>query len=334
MTNPLKNITDIYFPHDKKGSIADCVKSSFYYSYSDKAIKLYDDDMKCSSRTLEATFTKLVHEYIKQEYFDEWFFSFNFIHDDGEYDFRGNNTLTKEGKLVHLRVIQECPSLDDLRLSSHIKNALLSPDLIGGGLIIYIAQNGQGKSTFMDATIIERLKRYGGYCITCENPKEANIEGFHRDGYCSQQSVDKNRSMTDLIINATRSLPAIGHNILMIGEATDTEAVVQAIEASANGNIVLFTGHGSSIDDYLYKLVAMYSSVKSEKLAWQLLSSTLKVAIHWDRLWDPKADGWMKGIYKGKYLSVVNKNNDTHAIESVIREGKLKSLKQYYKTLE
>jgi Tfp pilus assembly pilus retraction ATPase PilT len=135
--------------------------------------------------------------------------------------------------------------------------------------------------------------------------------------------------MSKLIKNASRTFPAIEHNILMIGELNDIETVVQGIESSANGNIVCFTGHGISISDYITRLFSMYASVKSEQMAKDLLSSTLKMAVHWKREWNPNAKGWKKGMYKGNYLSTLDSENEI-AIQGTIRDGNLTSLKQNY----
>jgi len=330
----LNQITDIYFPYKKGKFVDDLIHLPFFYSYKDDVIPLYNDDKEVFCEKLKSIFIKLLSTIIEQKNYDDEFFSFSYFDDSGKFDFRGNNMGSNDGLIVHLRVIPEIPSIHSLRLSPHIKANLLSPELNGGGLILFIAQTGQGKSTLMDSVIIERLNIFGGFCVTCEDPIEAVIEGYHKAGYCAQQGVTADVDMFGLIRNASRSLPAIGHNMLMIGEVNDVNSVVQGIDASANGNIVLMTGHGKSIEDFLNRIFAMYASVKDEKLARQILKSTLKVAMYWNRIWDNNTSGWDKGIYSGNYLSTIEGNDQNKEIANLVGEGKLSALKSHYIDLD
>lgn len=175
-----------------------------------------------------------------------------------EYDglfFRGRrDDYPVDGTWYRLRRMAEmAPDLDTLPspIDEAIKRTLLSPNLTKGALVLVAGGPGCGKTMTASATVVSRLKRYGGFAYTIEDPPELPLNGPHGDGYCAQTIVAGGDSAdwAESIRGALRSQP-VGTNLIMyVGEVRDAEAAQIMIRAACSGFLVIGTCFGSGVVD-------------------------------------------------------------------------------------
>src|SRR5260363_295754 len=92
----------------------------------------------------------------------------SFAIDLGSMRFRGERL--RPARYALRRTQQRVESLKALRLGAGAEQLLLDPEFCSGGLILISGEHGAGKSTTARATVVDRLKTYGGYCLTVESP--------------------------------------------------------------------------------------------------------------------------------------------------------------------
>lgn len=204
------------------------------------------------------------------------------IHHEG-YSFRGHRERNgTDGNWYRLRRLpKESPSLDELptALPGWLSKLMLSPDLDGGGLIYFMGSPAQGKTTTAAAMLVSRLRKYGGYAQTIEDPPEMPLNGWHGTGYCSQTwlGIKNNESWADAIKGALRSMPARTRSILFIGEVRDSESAQEMLRAAANGFLVIATGFAS---DVISGLQALCKLAGDHDSVYQSLAISLRLAVH------------------------------------------------------
>lgn len=140
------------------------------------------------------------------------------------------------------RFMQGVASLDKLGVPKAIATRLLSQNL-KQGLVMLCGKAGSGKTTLANSVIIERLKQWGGVCVTAENPIELEISGRHGKGMCFAHEVDNDVGMANAVINFLRTSP----NIIFLGEIRDAFVAKEAVLAALSGHLVITTFHGHSI---------------------------------------------------------------------------------------
>ena len=172
-------------------------------------------------------------------------------------------------------------TLDVNRFCQGIKyKKLLSEDLNEGGLVILCGSNGSGKSTTCAGLLKERLIRFGGYCITVEDPIEIPLEGQHGDGRCVQLEVDAKLGFAPKIREIMRAYPT-GQNLsMLIGEIRDPDTASQALRSAIDGRLVVTTIHADNIQSALKRLLVLASDILTEDGAKDLLSNSFRIGRH------------------------------------------------------
>lgn len=140
------------------------------------------------------------------------------------------------------RYIQSVSTLEQLGVPNAIVTRLLSENL-KQGLVMIGGKAGSGKTTLACSLITERLKHWGGVCVTAENPIELEISGRHGKGMCFAHEVDSDGAMATAVINFLRTSP----NIIFLGEIRDAFVAKEAVLAALSGHLVITTFHGHSI---------------------------------------------------------------------------------------
>lgn len=140
------------------------------------------------------------------------------------------------------RYIQAVASLEQLGAPKAIISSLLSPNL-KQGLVMLCGKAGSGKTTLACSLITERLKQWGGVCVTAENPIELEITGRHGKGMCIAHEVNSDEGMATAVIDFLRTSP----NIIFLGEIRDAFVAKEAVLAALSGHLVITTFHGHSI---------------------------------------------------------------------------------------
>ena len=241
--------------------------------------------------------------------------------------FRAHKQKTMSGwMLVLRRIAEEVPSIAEINMPAAWKRLFMLEELRRGGLILFGAETGQGKTTTAAAILRSRLERYGGFCLTVEDPVEMFLTGeWGERGLCIQSPVVRGvpgaSSFAEALAGAVRSFPATPGNMLFIGEIRDGETASQALTAAINGHLVLATIHASSPIDTLKRVAALAKQNMGEQDAHSLLSASLRMAVNQRLHW--MADG--SAVLKGQIL--VSSGLGCN-VASVIESGKFQDLNQ------
>lgn len=170
--------------------------------------------------------------------------------------------------------------LDNTGINNEVIKYLMHEDLNKGGLILICGSNGSGKSTTCAAVLKERLYKYGGYCITVEDPVEIPLEGQHGDGRCVQIEINPDEGFAPKIREIMRAYPT-GQNLMMlIGEIRDSDTASQALRSAIDGRLVISTIHADNIKSAMKRLIVLASEKLTEEGAKDLLSNSFRISIH------------------------------------------------------
>lgn len=195
--------------------------------------------------------------------------------------FRCHYMPTAQGDYyIFRRMPNEILTLKDLGLTSMITNQLLSPRLLKGGLIIVSGLPGNGKSTTLGSIIVGRLNKFGGICITVEDPVEMPLQGNHGAGLCLQRSVTGEEAFSSAIRDALRAYPAKTAAMMMIGEVRDSETAALALRSAVDGRLVMVTMHAGNIVQSIHRLCSLAARVVSLDEVRELLASSFRLALH------------------------------------------------------
>lgn len=201
---------------------------------------------------------------------------------NGEFFRVRHETRTVDGTWYRLRRMPpDPPELDNLpsRLPPPLVRLLMSPRLSQGGLVYVVGAPGQGKTTTASATLVSRLKEYGGFAFTVEDPPEMPLNGWHHNGYCSQTWVagDAAADWAESFRGVLRSQPVGTPTILYVGEVRDAESAQAMLRAAANGFLVVATGFGTDIISGLEALIHLAGANASWLAS---LSGLLRLVVH------------------------------------------------------
>jgi Tfp pilus assembly pilus retraction ATPase PilT len=234
------------------------------------------------------------------------------IEHDGTF-FRAHRAENVQGIELALRAIPPVtPTLDQLNMPEYVRQLLLDPELLYGGLVLITASTGQGKTTTASATVKSRLEKYKGYAATVEDPPELPLQGWHGGGRCNQIPVTSppgtmaGSGFAEALVNARRYYPSItsGGTMLMIGEIRNAETAAETLLAANEGHLVIATFHGSSVPNALMRIASMASDRIGVTQANELLAGTLKLCIFQNLIIQEQGEWWERGEVKAKVLSV------------------------------
>lgn len=204
--------------------------------------------------------------------------------------FRARRDLQSvDGVWLRLRLLADAPpTLESLPspLQAVFKNHLLSPHLTKGGVIYITGAPGSGKTTTASATLVSRLRAFGGFACTVEDPPEIPLSGWHGEGetqgYCSQSWVagDTSADWQEAFRSVLRSQPSNTLTMLFIGEVRDRESASAMIRAASSGFLEIATGFGTDIPSGLDMLSKLAGGDKDERLVHTALANVLRLTIH------------------------------------------------------
>lgn len=234
--------------------------------------------------------------------------------------FRCNVIRSVGGKVFKLRRIpSEIEALSNLGIPPQLLSFLDYSTFLENGLLLISGGHGQGKSTTASSIVHRRLSRFGGVCITAEDPPEFPLQGPHgKNGYCYQVPVEHGRTFSDVIKSAMRSYPVDAFGIILVGEIRDSDTAVEAIQAGLNGRLVIGTIHSNNLIDALSRLEAMAASSMGVNEVRMKISSGFRMGIH-QRL-DLGSSGKNSTLRTNTLLS-------TSQVYSALKDGKYDSLK-------
>lgn len=177
-------------------------------------------------------------------------------------------------------------------LPKHIdEEVLMRQDLQRtGGLVVISGSTGCGKTSMVYATITERLRRFGGYCLAIEDPTEIpsaygthvgiDKEGKEVRGFLAQIDASKSGGYENAIVDGLRSIPITRNRpIVFIGEIRDGKTAAEMLRFSISGNLVFTTVHADDHDAACQRIVTLAQN-GGEPDARTLLSKSLCASIN------------------------------------------------------
>lgn len=157
---------------------------------------------------------------------------------DREIEIRSSVIPGSIGESVVMRILDPSVasfSMENLKLNTYIKEAILHEIKKPNGLIVTTGPTGSGKTTALYAFLREAHNE-GVKIITIENPVEYKIEGI------VQTQIDGDYTFAAGLRAVLRQDP----DIIMIGEVRDLEVAETAIHAAQTGHLVFTTLHTNS----------------------------------------------------------------------------------------
>ena len=167
-------------------------------------------------------------------------------------DIRVSTTPTVQGEKVVMRLLYQTEKLmrlDDLGLSTPIRQQFDQILQKTGGIILVTGPTGSGKTTTLYAAL-GTLDRLAKNIITIEDPVEYKLPGY------SQIEVNPKLGLT--FGNALRSVLRQDPDVIMVGEMRDTETAQIAIQSALTGHLVFSTVHTNNAPATITRLVDMH----------------------------------------------------------------------------
>lgn len=234
---------------------------------------------------------------------------------------RAHRQRTVDGVMYMLRRIStELPDLNKLGLPSDVLRLMTNPAFGEmGGLVLVSGGPGQGKSTTCAAILVERVRKFGYFCLTVEDPPEFALHGDHvakngRIGKIVQVPAGAESFAVDLK-DALRCYPSnMRGSMLMVGEVRDGDTAAQLLRAAVNGQLVFGTLHAADPIAALERILTFAKESMDPEEARSLLSHSLRAVLQ-QRLVSGKLD-----------MEPLLSMNSNSSVAARIKQGNLATL--------
>ena len=228
---------------------------------------------------------------------------------EGVGRFRVNIFIQRSEVSMVIRYIKwDIPSIDELGLPQILKEIVMNHT----GLVLVVGSTGSGKSTTLASMIDHRNKIEGGHILTIEDPIEFVFR--HDKSIISQREVGIDTlSYENALREALREAP----EVIMIGEARDSETMKAAINFADTGHLCLTTLHAVNSNQAMDRMMNMFPTDMHKQLLMDL-SLNLKAVIS-QRL--------VPGM-KGKLACAVETMVNTPYIRELLRDGNFNEIKE------
>lgn len=247
--------------------------------------------------------------------------------------FRAHVMPTSRGDFfIFRRMPSKILTPKELGLPAVISNNLMSSRLLKGGLIIVSGLPGNGKSTTLGSVVVERLKKFGGICITVEDPAEMPLQGQHGEGLCLQRSISSEEDFAPAIRDALRAYPAKTAAMMMIGEIRDSKSAALALRSAVDGRLVLLTMHAGNVIQSIQRICTMASRDIPMDEARELLASSFRLAMHQRLVAGPDGKNKLRvnilmdtlsvvGTIRQSHISLENLQNEVAQQHNLLKNG-------------
>jgi twitching motility protein PilT len=200
---------------------------------------------------------------------------------------RAHRQRTVNGTLYIMRRISTVlPELKKLGIPAEILRMVANPNFgEHGGLILLTGGPGHGKSTTAAAILLERVKAFGYFCLTVEDPPEYAMhnEYLAANGRIGQiiQVPARSESFAFDLRDALRCYPSsMKGSMLMVGEVRDGNAAAQLLRAAVNGQLVFATLHAGDPIAALERVLSLAKEEMGADEAKSLLAHSLRAVLH------------------------------------------------------
>lgn len=161
------------------------------------------------------------------------------------------------------------------------------------GLVVVTGPTGSGKTTLLAAGNRMLIERDGGCgkMLTYEAPIEFTYDTVTSDNsLISQTEIPRHlKTFEQGIRNALRRKP----NIIMVGEARDTETISAAIEAAQTGHAVYTTTHTTGVATTIRRMVGTFPANERDEKAYSLMETMRLICT---QILVPKKSGGRVGL--------------------------------------
>ena len=223
--------------------------------------------------------------------------------------FRVNIFIQRSEVSMVIRYIKwEIPTIEQLGLPKILKKIVMNKT----GLVLVVGSTGSGKSTTLASMINYRNSLEGGHILTIEDPIEFVFK--HDKSIVSQREVGIDTLTYE---NALREALREAPEVIMIGEARDSETMKAAIDFADTGHLCLTTLHAVNSNQAMDRMMNMFPTDMHKQLLMDL-SLNLKAIIS-QRL--------VPGM-KGKLACAVEVMVNTPYIKELLREGNFNQIKE------
>ena len=223
--------------------------------------------------------------------------------------FRVNIFVQRSEVSMVIRYIKwDIPTIEELGLPDVLKEIVMNQT----GLVLVVGSTGSGKSTTLAAMLNHRNNSVGGHILTIEDPIEFVFR--HNKSIISQREVGIDTLSYD---NALREALREAPEVIMIGEARDTETMKAAISFADTGHLCLTTLHAVNSNQAMDRIMNMFHNDMRDQLLMDL-SLNLKAVIS-QRL--------VPGM-GGQLACAVEVMMNTPYISELLREGNFNEIKK------
>jgi len=196
----------------------------------------------------------------------------------------------RDSAQITMRVLpNEPPTMVDLNIEDDIINSWNPRQ----GMVIVTGPTGSGKTTLLAAGIrmLMERRRGAGKIVAYEAPIEYVYDMIKSPrSIISQTEIP--RHLPDFakgVRNALRRKP----NIILVGEARDTETISAAIEASQTGHTVYTTTHTIGVAATIQRMISTFEPSERSEKAYALME-TVRLVVTQSLV--PKTSGGRMGI--------------------------------------
>lgn len=188
--------------------------------------------------------------------------------------FRINATAIYGGIQITARTIEDTPPsfVDDL----HVEQEIIDNFMPSSGLVIITGATGSGKTTFLASGIRYILEGPENHkkIITFEAPIEFVYSRINRgpSPMPAQTEIGDGRMLPnwpEAIRNALRRAP----DIILLGEARDTETLSGLIEASQTGHTVYSTIHSDNFAQTIRRMIGLFPAIEKNARANDIIGA-------------------------------------------------------------
>jgi len=166
-------------------------------------------------------------------------------------DIRVSILPTFYGERVVMRILmqsEDIPTLENLGISTAIKDKLHELSQNSHGMILVTGPTGSGKSTTLHS-LLQKIEDPNKNIITVEDPVE------YKSDKINQIQVNNKVGLT--FASGLRSILRQDPDIIMVGEIRDSETAQIATQAALTGHLVLSTLHTNRAHSAINRLVDM-----------------------------------------------------------------------------